>query len=536
MKKLRKDQQICINACFANPIGRIIYPTGSGKSLVAQEAMRRIAAAEAGRPTVSVVFVPRIMLAKQWIKTSGEFLICDHGMRFNFLNINSGNLSGEVKKAIEEALYDVMGAGISPIISTTSSAYARREIKGLLLQGYHVIVICTYHSNEVLLQSEMRFDSVWYDECHFLASDNKFFGATRINSARKYYLTATPRFTDSDNGTGMNNESVYGPEIFSMSPREIIEIGAIVPPRIHIVGTSIQLDLDKDLLSHRDYDDLFGMVVSAFDRHKDTLKRESAEPDKIGAKLLVVCNGQLPLQGIFRASTFGKFRSDRPEVKIYGLSTKFGVYINGEHHPKNPGNALKEKLLYSLYRLNDNDDAIIFHVDMIAEGLDVPGITGVLPLRNLGKIKFLQNLGRSTRMHSFDRQRIDAKKIKPRQYSSYVKPHCYVILPYCLENRDDFLERNFDLVLALRSDYGFDPSEDIIVDILNPAQSGPKFDEDDLERQVRGLKKKVQNLLDGFYHQLEDDEFNEEEFLFSLKFRSSLTENEPNIVDSLSPI
>jgi superfamily II DNA or RNA helicase len=518
--KLRKDQKKGVEACFQNPKGRIIIPTGGGKTLIAQESIRQLAVAS-DKPTVSVIFVPRIMLAKQWIKSTGAYLIQDYKMRFNFLNINSGKLASKIKNDIEQSLFDIMGHGIRPILSTTSPLVSDKEIKSLITDDYHVVIISTYHSSQVLTQSQLMFNSTWYDECHFLATDNQFFESTKINSHNKYFLTATPRTTDSDDGMGMNNESVYGPVIFQQSPKELIHIGAIVPPHIHIVGTTIQLN--NDALSQRGYDDLLSLVISSFDKHKNVIKANSVEPDRIGAKMLVVCNGQLPLQGIFSARTFRLLRKDRSEIKIYGLSTDFGIYIDGTHHVNT--NAMKEEFLYALNQLEDNDDAIIFHVDMIAEGLDVPGITGILPLRNLGQTKFLQNIGRASRLHILDREKITNGSLKPRQYTQYIKPCCYVILPYCLANPDDFMERNFNIIMSLRSNYDFDPSEHIILDLLNPTQAGPDFDEDDLNRQIRGLTQQITNQLKDFYHQLEDEEFNEEEFLFALKFRSFLAGN-----------
>ena len=124
----------------------------------------------------------------------------------------------------------------------------------------------------------------------------------------------------------------------------------------------------------------------------------------------------------------------------------------------------KEELVKHLNSLEDTDEAIIFHVDMLAEGLDVPGITGVMPFRNLKKNKLLQNLGRGTRLVDADRRRLYADEIQPKDWECYVKPFCWLIMPVLSSYSYDFKRRAQDWVSALRSEYEFDSSELVIED------------------------------------------------------------------------
>ena len=57
-------------------------------------------------------------------------------------------------------------------------------------------------------------------------------------------------------------------------------------------------------------------------------------------------------------------------------------------------------------QLEDNEDAILFHYDILTEGIDLPAITGVLPLRDLPLIKLIQNVGRSVRLLKEDRENL----------------------------------------------------------------------------------------------------------------------------------
>jgi len=168
---------------------------------------------------------------------------------------------------------------------------------------------------------------------------------------------------------------------------------------------------------------------------------------------------------------------------------------------------------------------------MIAEGLDVPGLTAVMPLRNLGKIKFLQNLGRSTRPHQEDAQRIRDGELDPMDTGSRIKPGCSVILPRCMDLRDDFLERNVNIITALRSDYKFDPSERVVVDILNPGQADINFEEDNLKRQIRGVS--TDDIV-HFYHQLEEKGMKVEEIIHRARLQELLANGEWGVIDEIA--
>ena len=529
-------QKECIQSCMDNPFGRVVLPTGSGKTVIAQEVIRLVSS-ESKTPTSHLVFVPRIMLAKQWIRKMASYLINQHKTKITFININSGNLSSVIQNEIEQALFEVVGNGVANVVSTTNTQDYLDQLNRLKGLGYHVIAICTYHSNEVLLNAGTVFNSIWYDESHYLANDNGFFSATKINADRKYYLTATPRYTDSDSGLGMNNEATYGPVICEKSPKEIIDAGSIVRPFMHAVGIPPGLDkilnsTDDEVINPAAYNALFDMVTSSFARHRERVESNSSDPDKIGAKMMVVCNGQKTLEGVLSSKHFRNFRLLNPAIKIFALSSEYGIYLNGVHTNSPVTNELKEKLLMELDRMGDNEECIIFHVDMIAEGLDVPGMTGVMFLRNVGKIKFLQNTGRATRLHNDDRLRLENKTLKVGKYKDYIKPQCYVILPYCMENKDDFIERNINIIVSMRSDYGFDPSEHIIVDLINPAQVGPEFEEDDLKREIRGA---VADGISEFYHQIEEKEVSEEEFLAVSHFRRLCVDGNTDLIKAMSP-
>jgi len=120
-------------------------------------------------------------------------------------------------------------------------------------------------------------------------------------------------------------------------------------------------------------------------------------------------------------------------------------------------------------------EIIILHYDILAEGIDVPGITAILPIRTLGKAKFLQTFGRAARLDIDDRDRVNKGKLGVHDLENFNKPYAWVIVPTIIHENADSKEHIGNLITELR-DYGFNPSEDIVsTDTTNglPTVDGP---------------------------------------------------------------
>ena len=200
----------------------------------------------------------------------------------------------------------------------------------------------------------------------------------------------------------------------------MIGVGEMVPPRIHTVKAKKgpKFDLAK---TDNDFEALAFSIFDAFQEHKKQIKADSCSPDDIGAKVLIVCRGQKELMemlnpsaevaapvteeakeemtAIFKNKVFEVLRKQHPDLHLFALSSDFGLYNDGEFIKAPVNNAKKNAFLNTIKGLASNEDALIFHVDMVGEGIDVPGITGVMPFRNCELCKFVQNVGRSARLH-----------------------------------------------------------------------------------------------------------------------------------------
>lgn len=522
-RKLWTYQQECVEACLELGLqgkGQVILPTGTGKTVISLAVMHQMM--QKKKQTITAVFAPRLLLLAQWSREIAEFLAQKQKVPIALVCVHSGNVSNKARTLLaqsnkilqlqsqnaqhSDAAQGNSKLGAPPIPeATTCAEEIKTNVQDAIDRGYHVIILCTYHSSQILEASEVDVDLALYDESHYLVprsgGETKFRNALDIAANNKVFLTATPVHTDSDeDGLGMQNTDVFGEKIYTRSPKEMIEIGAIVGPLIHQVIVdekamqAIETAGDNEQIDAADYESTMHLIYSAWQRHKDAVKQSSANPDRIGAKLLVVAKDQKQLENCFETQAMKTLRREQPNLRLFGLSTDFGVYIDGEHHkPSKKGVAIsskyKEELLDELqYREESkegfapNDDAIIFHVNMIGEGLDVPGITGVLFLRNCDLILFLQNLGRACRLHVDDRTRIyESGELDEtrKDLKLFVKPNCYVILPWCIEwNGADFLARFQNIVEGLRSYYDIDDiTTKIVTDFLNTDHKETVFDE-----------------------------------------------------------
>lgn len=91
----------------------------------------------------------------------------------------------------------------------------------------------------------------------------------------------------------------------------------------------------------------------------------------------------------------------------------------------------KERMeVYSdMKALKDTDDCILLHIDILSEGIDLPSVTAVMPLRHLNLVKLLQTFGRALRLLKSDRNKLYAGEIKPEEKGKFTKPYAYLMLP-----------------------------------------------------------------------------------------------------------
>jgi hypothetical protein len=350
--------------------------------------------------------------------------------------------------------------------STLDSQVLKDTIDRHRIAGRKIVIVSTYHSVNILGSSNVSIDVTYCDEAHTLATDYfsgdiSFFSSfCKLNSKKTLFFTATPKDCDdnsvSNQSALMNNKHIYGERI-GMSFKEAIDDGYVVQPIIHSAFLKDGY-VDKEI----NMSSVSKFVMDTYDKHCEWVKEVSSQPDLINGKLLIKCESVKMMWKL--ASVLIDANPDiticcgasnteyNPENIPIGLTHR----INGEYIRK------RENYLERLQSFESDEKAIVLHFDTLSEGINVASFTGVMFLTdNLpSKSKLLQNTGRSTRLHPWDREQLRLGNIKVHEYGTWVKPHCAIIIPYWNNNGGIVNQTIAETIVSLREDYGFKSSSD----------------------------------------------------------------------------
>jgi len=401
-----------------------------------------------------VIFSPRILLSFQLLKEFSRYFT-QEGKQAEFLSVSSGHFNdNEVREACLRA-----GLPFTSVHSTTSSDEIQATYLKAKSKNVPLIISSTYHSADQIVKSGITVDLQLNDEAHHLVAE-EFNTFTNIGT-RVFSFTATPRDSDAPNGRGMNNEETFGGVLFEKTPKEMIDAGEMLRPALHLITSDEAMQRD-------DYGGIFRVIRGAFVKHGERLAQVSANPTSIGPKLLCTVDDQRTLKGILISPDFKQFGKDFPNVQLLAMSSDVGIYIDGIWD-STCTNSKKNKFFDRLRSMPQEESAIILYVDMLGEGIDVPGITGFMPMRELSDTKFKQGVGRACRFVRADREGLYARTLKvdshgktkagfdPTQNKTFVKPFAYVIVAQVLLNSEDYAVRFKRILCALCEEYGMNP-------------------------------------------------------------------------------
>ena len=447
---LRQHQAEAVAATRANDKGIIELPTGTGKTFVQAE---RLTDLEPGQ--VGAVFSPRILLSFQHLKAIGNYLR-RAGIDAEFLNVNSGRFpETDINLARAEA-----GFAPTEVPSTTNPTEIREAYEKAIKANKPLIISSTYHSANQIVESGIPVEIQLNDEAHNLVpttgSNTEFSEFANIGKL-VYFFTATPKNTDSDEGLGMNNVERFGETIYRKTPKEMIGAGEMLPIMVHTV-----IPEHNDTANHGQ---IFQCIWDTFLAHEREVERHSRKPETIAAKLLVTLDGQETLRGILNGREYQEWlATEGQSVRLLAISSDIGVYIDGLFAgPCANGN--KQRFFNTLATLGDTERVIILNVDMLGEGIDVPGITGFMPIRSLPDPRMIQGLGRACRLEGHDRAEFYQGTLTPAESQRYIKPFAWVIIPQFQTGSEDYAARYESLLKVLISEYGLDPELVVATDM-----------------------------------------------------------------------
>jgi superfamily II DNA or RNA helicase len=480
VRKARQHQTDALDATKTINEGIIHLPTGTGKSYI--QSLVILDKFKNTNNSVYVVLTPRILLTNQLFKDVKNELSIENDCQYLIVHSGKGEKSTDKRD----------------INSTTSPIKIKEDYERAQRENVNLIIFATYDSAYRIIEANIPVYMLLCDEAHYIVREENAWikfenynnDIKQFNAKYKFYFTATLKESASDKGIGMNNVDEFGPIIYSKSPLDMVIAGEILRPRMHFVDVSeyhAEDELDSDV----------NAIIESFIEHRIHCK--------IGAKILVVTKGTEHLNNIVKHPKILQELDTRPNLKIFDISS--------EHKPRINGVIVKrEEFLKKLQGLTDTDEAIILHIDILTEGIDVPGITGVMIFENLKLAKFLQTLGRATRLHPKDREKLYNGLMTYNELHKFIKSYAWIIIPVYGIIGEDLRKSIQEMVYGLRT-FGFNASEDCVIkQSRGKAIPVPLSGINDLD--TRGIM--YRDILLDIVHEVEDkviaDQLNIDDF------------------------
>ena len=373
---LRPHQNRASSAMETHDKGQVVMTTGGGKTLaMIADAIKKFTDSV---PQTIVVVAPRIMLAEQ---LSAEFL--EHITNASVMHVHSG----------ETHHY-----------STTNPNKILTWINNI--EG-HKLIFTTYHSLIQIERSGIDVDTIYFDEAHN-SVQRHFFDPTKhfSNHAKRcYFFTATPKHSSVTSKPGMNDGSVYGQVICQVSAPELVDGGYILPPQVQV--HSMNVHRDKEFAAERDCMTLLDTILN-----EDNME-----------KVLVAAPNTKVLMRMLAETEF------MTEVQSHGydvmwITAKYGAFINNQK-------VGREVFFDTLTEYGKDSDKkfIILHYSILSEGINCPGLTSCVLMRNMDYIAMAQTIGRVIRLHTDDARRLSEGTLVPGQLENYHKAYGFVHVP-----------------------------------------------------------------------------------------------------------
>jgi len=366
MMKLRPHQERIVNIMSTTSKGQVIVPTGGGKTMcMIKDAQREFNSCSwdmfmkrPERKTV-VVVSPRILLAQQHCDEFEEFLGLHPMLQRQILHVHSGDTSYE---------------------STTNPDRIREWVGNQY--RFNKLIFTTYHSLHRIQESGINVDTIYFDEAHN-SVQRHFYPATEffagVDNVRCYFFTATPKYNTSIYDPSMDDEEVYGKELERVTPRELIDSGYILPPKL------VVKELEKTESGRTP-------VAKECEHLLETID------DSFVDKILICARRTVQIVNLVEDTCFCDELADRGYSWMY-ITSKTGGIINGKK-------VNRETFFETLREWGAADDKkfVVLHHSILSEGISVPGLEAALFMRNMNYITISQTIGRVIRTGNEDKK------------------------------------------------------------------------------------------------------------------------------------
>lgn len=422
----RLHQQTAIDAVFdgfsaGSDRGKLIMACGTGKTFTALKIAERTATDNGGSARI-LFAVPSISLLSQTLR---EWTAQSQ------MNVRAFAVCSDTKVSRSAEDYNVHDVAIPVTTDPTKLAAEmahRKRAKGL------TVVFTTYQSLPVVAAAQElgvdQFDLVICDEAHrttgvtlFGGDDSHFVrvhDAAYVKSARRLYMTATPRIFDekvkdkaeehSAELTSMDDETKFGPEFHRLSFGEAVERGLLTDYKV------IVLTVDESLIAAPMQHQLAGVhselrlddaskIVGCWN---GLAKRAGRTPEGTGFVL-----GERPMR---RAVAFAKdIAASKQVAEVFPAVVEAyrGLLEDSEsadstnidltcavRHVDGTFNALQrnEQLSWLKAPVPEGECRILSNARCLSEGVDVPALDAVMFLNPRNSVvDVVQSVGRVMR-------------------------------------------------------------------------------------------------------------------------------------------
>lgn len=424
--------------------GRFVKPTGGGKTFL-EAAIVDYQINYNAETKIHLVLAPRILLSKQLMEEFRKFI----GLSYRAIAFHSGTHEPDYESGI--IWKETATTGVSDVLKCHQDAIST---------GQHLIVFSTYHSAHKLF--DINFNTMIADESQYCVNEGFNDVIKSLDARVKFFFTATEKHTKSRKGRGLNNTAIFGQRLYYISPATLISLGLIVPPRLHVMHGNTK-DEEKSIVSE----------VIEIARAQDNITR----PELGFSKILFAMKGTDDVKTI--EDNISKIKAEFPEHDVFTITSKNGARID---------NIKVNRENQFLPALTTSKNCLIFHYDILSEGIDVDGITGVALMRNLGLAKLLQTIGRAVRVYKPDPA---AKK--------------WALISVSVLNGNEDDKENVKYYVRAIRDNGYDISAEDVIETGIARHTG---DELELKDAYGTQKNNFSSLfITDVMHEIEDEEF-----------------------------
>jgi predicted helicase len=436
-KSLRPHQQTALNATLAGfervSRGKLIMACGTGKTFTSL----KIAEAYAGAGKRVLFLVPSLSLLSQTLtEWTQESIIPLHSFA-----VCSDSDVGKHRKKDEDTVQTFTHELRYP--ATTDPARLALEMGKRHDLNHMSVVFSTYHSIDTISKAQKEnglpaFDLIICDEAHrttgatFDGDDESTFVKVHapefIQSGKRLYMTATPRIygnnakakaeTDSVVLCSMDDESLYGPELYVITFSEAVRLGLLCDYKVIVlsVDESHVNRRIQDLLRSSDNDlrvDDAAKIIGCW----KALAKQELTPDLLGdtepmKRAVAFCQvietsrgakvhkvSSKNIASMFQAVVEAYQESEDLLDEDHQQSVAYTLQCEADHVDGGMNASAKEgKLAWLKNEPPENTCRILSNVRCLSEGVDVPALDAVLFLtpRN-SQVDVVQSVGRVMR-------------------------------------------------------------------------------------------------------------------------------------------